>query len=240
MCCRRSGHDHRPAMITKPYKPVILAHRLGTFLGIQGTPERAGFSPLGRPIRDHLQLITLPSSAHAAAPSYAAESMIEASVQPTARRRSTPNSSRSRNHPPQGRSARNSARRYWLSQSRSATARSPRSSEFDRGIAMASRSAPRFAVAGIRGDGRNSSRSRGSKPSTSDPACGPEVPRRPKVGQRRLHRVRRTADHTGLPSTPVTASDTGDALGMVGRPVSTGLRDSCRLSSSLTRWAAGG
>jgi hypothetical protein len=80
MCCRRSGHDHRPAMITKPYKPVILAHRLGTFLGIQGTPERAGFSPLGRPIRDHLQLITLPSSAHAAAPSYGAESMIEASV----------------------------------------------------------------------------------------------------------------------------------------------------------------
>src|SRR5215211_4357808 len=26
---------------------------------------------------------------------------------------------------------------------------------------------------------------------------------------------------------------------MVGRPVSTGLRDSCRLSSFLTRWAAG-
>jgi hypothetical protein len=37
---------------------VILTHRLGTFLGIQGTPERAGFSPLGRSIQDHLQLIT--------------------------------------------------------------------------------------------------------------------------------------------------------------------------------------
>jgi hypothetical protein len=59
MCCRRYGHDHRPAMITKAHKPVIVAHRLGTFLGIQGTPERAGFSPPGRPIQDHLQLITL-------------------------------------------------------------------------------------------------------------------------------------------------------------------------------------
>ena len=46
MCYRRHGHDHRPAMITKAHKPVILAHRLGTFLDIQGTPERAGFSPL--------------------------------------------------------------------------------------------------------------------------------------------------------------------------------------------------
>jgi hypothetical protein len=46
-------------MITKAHKPVILAHRLGTFLGIQGTPERAGLSPLVRPIQDHLQLINL-------------------------------------------------------------------------------------------------------------------------------------------------------------------------------------
>jgi hypothetical protein len=80
MCCRRYGDDHRPAMITKADKPVILAHRLGTFLGIQATPERAGLSPPGRPIQDHLQLITLPASAHAAAPSDGAESMIEASV----------------------------------------------------------------------------------------------------------------------------------------------------------------
>jgi hypothetical protein len=80
MCCRRYGHDHRPAMITKAHKPVILAHRLGTFLAIQGTPERAGFSPPGRPTQDHLQLITPPASAHAAAPWYGAESMIEASV----------------------------------------------------------------------------------------------------------------------------------------------------------------
>src|SRR5215203_4203964 len=80
MCCPLCGHDHLPAMITKAHKPVILAHRLGTFLGIQETPERAGFSPPGRPIQDHMQLITPPSSAHAAAPSYGAESMIEASV----------------------------------------------------------------------------------------------------------------------------------------------------------------
>jgi hypothetical protein len=80
MCGRRYGRDHRPALITKAYKPVILAHRLGTFLGVRGTPERAGFSPLGWPIQDHLQLIPLPSSAPAAVPSDGAESMIEASV----------------------------------------------------------------------------------------------------------------------------------------------------------------
>jgi len=47
MCCRRYGHDYRPAMITKAHKPVILADRLGTFLCIHGTPERAGFRPWG-------------------------------------------------------------------------------------------------------------------------------------------------------------------------------------------------
>jgi hypothetical protein len=80
MCGRRYGHDHCPAMVTKAYKPVLLADRLGTFLGIHGTPERAGVVAPGRPIRDHLQLITPASSADAAAPSYGAESMIEASV----------------------------------------------------------------------------------------------------------------------------------------------------------------
>jgi hypothetical protein len=39
-----------------------------------------------------------------------------------------------------------------------------------------------------------------------------------------------------LPSTRVTASVLGVALGMVGRPVSTGLHNPCRLSSFLTRW----
>jgi hypothetical protein len=70
--------DHRPAMITKAHEPVILAHRLSTFLGIQRTPEEAWLSPPGRPIQDHLQLITPPSPAHATAPSYGAE--IEANV----------------------------------------------------------------------------------------------------------------------------------------------------------------
>jgi hypothetical protein len=83
-----------------------------------------------------------------------------------------PNSSRSRNHPPQCRSASNSARRYRSSQSRSATARSPRSSSRIRSrnrYGQPIRSA--FAVAGIRGNGRNSSRIRGSNASTSDPAA---------------------------------------------------------------------
>jgi hypothetical protein len=46
----------------------------------------------------------------------------------------------------------------------------------------------------------------------------------------------RTVVSIQLPSTHVTASVLGVALGMVGRPVSTGLHDSCRLSSFLTRW----
>jgi hypothetical protein len=127
MCCRRYGHDHRPAMITKAHKPVILADRLGTFLGIQGTPERAGFAPSRADPRSfavdlpsflRMQLSVVWSGVHDRSQR----------VSQRARRRSTPNSSRSRNHLPQCRSARNSARRYRSSQSRSATARSPRSS----------------------------------------------------------------------------------------------------------------
>ena len=111
--------------------------------------------------------------------------------------------------------------------------------EFDQGIATASRSAPRFAVAGIRGNGRNSSRIRGSNASTSDPVA-----------------ARRTSAAPSWPAPPSSCSanirppgaavDTcdrqcpGRCLRDVGRPVSTGLRDSCRLSSFLTRWAAGG
>jgi hypothetical protein len=173
MCCRRYGQDHRPAMVTKAHKPVILAHRLSTFLGIRGTPERAGLSPLGRPIQDHLQLITPPSSAHAAAPSYAAESMIEAGVSANGASpgrlpiRADPETIHRRVVQPITQLVANRS-----SQSRSATARSPRClHEFDQGIATASRSAPRFAVAGVRGNGRNSSRIRGSNASTSDPVA---------------------------------------------------------------------
>jgi hypothetical protein len=79
MSCRRYGHDHRPAMITKAHKPVILAQRLGTFLGSQGTPERAGPRPLAPDPRsfavDHPSFFSACSC-----PSYGAESMIEASV----------------------------------------------------------------------------------------------------------------------------------------------------------------
>jgi hypothetical protein len=78
MCCRRSGHDHRPVMITKAHKRFSL-HIVSVLPRYQGTPERAGSRP-GGPIQDHLQLITAPASAHAAAPSDGAESMIDASV----------------------------------------------------------------------------------------------------------------------------------------------------------------
>ena len=132
--------------------------------------------------------------------------------QATALCRPTLSSSRSRNHPPQCRSARNSARRYRSSQSRSATARSPRSSSRIRsgngcGLADPLRGSP---SPGIRGNGRNSSRSRGSNPSTSDPVAARTYLGRPKVGHRRLHRVRRTSDHTGPAVTRVTASVLGD------------------------------
>ena len=138
-------------------------------------------------------------------------------------------------------SAGNSARRYWLSRSRSATARSPRSSSRIR-----SRNRYRWPVRSAIRRRRHPRKRPQQLPEPrferihQRPRCSPEVRRRPKAGHRRLHRVRRTSDHTGLPSTRVTASVLGDALGMVGRPVSTGLHDSCRLSSFLTRWAAGG
>jgi hypothetical protein len=67
-------------MITKAHKPVILADRLGTFPRYSGDSGAGRVLAPGQPIQDHLQLITLPSSAHAAAPSFGAESMIEASV----------------------------------------------------------------------------------------------------------------------------------------------------------------
>lgn len=47
-------------VITKAHKPVILAHRLGTFLGIQGLRSGPGNrGPLAGQIQDHLQLITV-------------------------------------------------------------------------------------------------------------------------------------------------------------------------------------
>ena len=113
-----------PSRIASPPLQIV-AVLSSVFMGLR---SGAGFSPLGRPIRDHLQLITLLLQRIQAAPSDGAESMIEASVSANGATPVTPNSSRPRNHPPQRRSARNSARRYWSSQSRSATARAPRSS----------------------------------------------------------------------------------------------------------------
>jgi hypothetical protein len=51
------------------------------------------------------------------------------------------------------------------------TSRAHGTGAFDQGIATACRSAPRFAVAGIRGNVRNSSRIRGSNASASDPVA---------------------------------------------------------------------
>ena len=67
MCCRRYGHDHRPAMITKAHKPVILAHRLGTFLGIQGLRSGPGCRPLAGRSKIICSCSPLLLQAHAAA-----------------------------------------------------------------------------------------------------------------------------------------------------------------------------
>jgi hypothetical protein len=94
----------------------------------------------------------------------------------------------------------------------------------DQAIATASRSA-RDSPSGISGNGRHSSRIRGSKASISDLVAARRYLGGPKLataftvfGEQPTTR--------GLRSTRVTASVLGDALGMVGRPVSTGLRDS--------------
>jgi hypothetical protein len=173
MCCRRYGHVHRPALITKAHKPSHPCRSSRYF------PRYSGDSWAGRVLApwpadprsfavDHplflqrMQLLRRMERSPGSKPA----------CQPTAPGRSTPNTGRSRNHPPQCRSASNSARRYRSSRSRSATARSPRSSSRIRSrnrYGQPIRSA--FAVAGIRGNGRNSSRIRGSNASTSDPAA---------------------------------------------------------------------
>ena len=78
--CRRYGHDHRPAMITKAHKASHPCTSSRYFPRYSGDSGAGRVLAPGRPTQDHLQLITPPSSAHAAAPSYGAESMIEASV----------------------------------------------------------------------------------------------------------------------------------------------------------------
>ena len=77
-----TGHDHRTALITKAHKSVMVFHIVSVLSRYSGGfPRRPGSRPPGRgPTQDHLQLITLPSSALATAPSYGAESVIETSV----------------------------------------------------------------------------------------------------------------------------------------------------------------
>ena len=191
-------------------------------------------APDHRPVKIILQLITLPSSALAAAPWSGAQFMIEASVSSGGASPVDSHFEPIQKPSTQCRSARNSARRYRSSQSRSATARSPRWSSTGsiKESATASRSAPRFAVAGIRGNGRNSSRIRGSNASTSDPVAARTYLGGPKLATAAFTVFCEQPTTRGcLPSTRVTASALGDALGMVGRPVSTGLHVSCRLSS---------
>ena len=77
MCCRRYGHDHRPAMITKA---VIVAHRLGTLLGIQGD---SGAGPVLAPWQADPRSFAVDHPSFFSAcicSSDGAESMIEASV----------------------------------------------------------------------------------------------------------------------------------------------------------------
>jgi hypothetical protein len=83
-----------PARAPGVVSPGRAAHRRKLYSGDSG-PGRSSRPP-GRPIQDHLQLITPPSSAHAAAPSYGAESISKPACQPMAPGRSTPHSSRSR------------------------------------------------------------------------------------------------------------------------------------------------
>jgi predicted ATPase len=111
MCCRRYGHDHRH-MITKAHKPVIVAHRLGTLLGIRGLRSGPVLAPW--PADPRSFAVDHPSFFSACSCSVAWSGVHDRSqhVSRRARRRSTPSLSRSRNHPPQGRSAGNSARRY--------------------------------------------------------------------------------------------------------------------------------
>ena len=173
MCCRRYGHDHRPAMITKAHKPVILAHRLGTFLGIQGTPERAGFSRPW-PADPRSFAVDHPSFFSACSCSVVWSGVHDRSQRVSQRRlagrlpiRADPETIHRSVVQPVTQLVATGRR----SQDQQRQDRHVRLHEFDQGIATASRSAPRFAVAGIRGNGRNSSRIRGSNASTSDPVA---------------------------------------------------------------------
>ena len=183
MCCRRSGHDHRPAMITKPYKPVILAHRLGTFLGIQGTPERAGFSRPG-PADPRSFAVDHPSFFSACSCSVVWSGVHDRSQRVSQRRltgrppiRADPETIHRGVVQPLARLVATGRR----SQDQQRQDRRVRLHEFDQGIATAGRSAPRFAAAGIRGNGRNSSRSRASNASTSDPVAARRYVGGPKL-----------------------------------------------------------
>ena len=209
-------------------------------LGVRGTPERAGSSAPGRPIQDRLQLIT-PSFFSACSCSVGWSGVHDRSQRVSRRRlagrlpiRADPETiHRSVVQPVTQLVATGRRSQDQQRQDRHAFV-------FTNSIKESLRLADPLRESPSPASAETPQQLDPSNASTSKPGCSPDVPRRPKTGQRRLHRVLRTSDHTGLPSTRVTASVLGDALGMVGRPVSTGLRDSCRLSSFLTRWTAGG
>ena len=154
MCCRWYGHDHRPAMITKAHKPVIVAHRLGTFLGIQGTPERAGSSPPW-PADPRSFAVDHPSFFSACSCSVGWSGVHDRSQRVSQRRltgrlpiRADPETIHRSVVQPLAQLVATGRR----SQDQQRQDRHVRLHEFDQGIATASRSAPR-PVAGIGGNG---------------------------------------------------------------------------------------
>ena len=173
MCCRRYGHDHRPAMITKAHKPVILARSSRYF------PRYSGDSGAGRvlapwPADPRSFAVDHPSFFSACSCSVVWSGVHDRSQRVSQRRlagrlpiRADPETIHRSVVQPVTQLVATGRR----SQDQQRQDRHVRLHEFDQGIATASRSAPRFAVAGIRGNGRNSSRIRGSNASTSDPVA---------------------------------------------------------------------
>jgi hypothetical protein len=185
--------------------------------------QRGEFSPPGRPIQDHLQLITLPSSAHAAAPSDGAESMIEASMSANGRLagrlpiRADPETIH--------RSVvQNSARRFTNSIKEPLRLADPLRDSPSPASAETAATAPGSAA-------RTHPPATPLQPGGTSAAHSWPPPPSPCSANSRPH---------GAAVDTCDRQCPGDALGMVGRLVSTGLRDSCRLWSFLTRWAAGG
>ena len=191
MCCRRYGHDHRPAMITKAHKPVIVAHRLGTFSIFRGLPSGPGCPPW--PADPRSFAVDHPSCFSACSCSVGWSGVHDRSPRVSQRRVAGRLPIRADSETIHRSVVQPLARLVAIgrrSQDQQRQDRHVGRHEFDQGIATARRSAQRFAVAGIRGNGPHQLPDRRLEGIHQRPRCSPEVPRRPKAGHRRLHRVR--------------------------------------------------